>query len=186
VRESEGQEIIVYQDECSYDRQPSLGSAYAPTHDPVRAERSHQSNTQTRIAGVLNAHTGAVQALSGSRVGIKQLVELYREVCDAYPGVPRIWVVQDNWPVHFHPDVLVALEPQECPFPFPRPGNWPDQPSPSACKRWGDWHLPVQLVALPTYASWCNPIEKLWRMRHRKRSCICTDKPMICKGYASV
>lgn len=164
VGKSEGREILVYQDECSYDRQPSVASAYAPTRDPVRAERSHRSNTQTRIAGVLNAQTGAMQAVSGSKVGIKQLVELYRQVCDVYPGVQRIWVVQDNWPVHFHPDVLVALEPQECPFPFPRPGNWPDQPSPAACKRWGDWHLPVQLVVLPTYASWCNPIEKLWRM----------------------
>jgi transposase len=23
--------------------------------------------------------------------------------------------------------------------------------------------LPIQIVPLPTYASWCNPIEKLWR-----------------------
>lgn len=23
--------------------------------------------------------------------------------------------------------------------------------------------LPLQLLPLPTYASWCNPIEKLWR-----------------------
>ena len=29
--------------------------------------------------------------------------------------------------------------------------------------RWGGWQLPIQLVPLPTYASWCNPIEKLWR-----------------------
>ena len=53
---------------------------------------------------------------------------------------------------------------QQCPFPFPRPDNWPDEPSPAAYKRWGAWHLPVQLVVLPTYASWCHPIEKLWRM----------------------
>jgi hypothetical protein len=137
VRASEGREIIVYQDECSYDRQPSLASAYAPTRDPVPAERSHQSNTQTRIAGVLNAHTGAVQAISGSKVGIRQLVDLYRRVCEAYPAVQRIWIVQDNWPL---------------------------EPSPAACKRWGAWHLPVQLVVLPIYASWCNPIENLWRL----------------------
>ena len=23
--------------------------------------------------------------------------------------------------------------------------------------------VPIQLIPLPTYASWCNPIEKLWR-----------------------
>src|SRR5207248_4519881 len=65
--------------------------------------------------------------------------------------------------VHFHPDVLVALEPKPPPFPFPRPKDWPHQPSPAAVKRWADLHLPIQLVPLPTYASWCNPIEKLWR-----------------------
>lgn len=27
----------------------------------------------------------------------------------------------------------------------------------------GDWHLPIQIVTLPSYASWLNPIEKLWR-----------------------
>lgn len=30
-------------------------------------------------------------------------------------------------------------------------------------RQWGRLHLPIQLVPLPTYASWCNPIEKLWR-----------------------
>ena len=30
-------------------------------------------------------------------------------------------------------------------------------------KRWGELRLPIQFVLLPTYASWCNPIEKLWR-----------------------
>lgn len=29
-------------------------------------------------------------------------------------------------------------------------------------------HLPIQLVTLPTYASWCNPIEKLWRRLRQK------------------
>src|SRR5207249_7514520 len=87
----------------------------------------------------------------------------YQQVRAASPEVQRIWIVQDNWPVHFHPDVLVALEPKPPPFPFPRPKDWPDKPSPAAVKRWADLHLPIQLVPLPTYASWCNPIEKLWR-----------------------
>lgn len=163
VSKSKGQQVLLYLDECSYERQPTLASAYASSGEPVRAERSHRSNTTTRLAAVLNPLTGAVQALSGSKVGIKQLVELYQQVRQAYPQAKRIWIVQDNWPVHFHPDVLVALEPQESPFPFPRPGNWPEQPSPAAVKRSGAWHVPIQLVVLPTYASWLNPIEKLWR-----------------------
>jgi len=32
-----------------------------------------------------------------------------------------------------------------------------------AIRRWGELKLPIQIVPLPTYASWCNPIEKLWR-----------------------
>ena len=30
-------------------------------------------------------------------------------------------------------------------------------------RRWGGLQLPIQLIPLPTYASWTNPIEKLWR-----------------------
>lgn len=163
VRKSAGKQILLYQDECSYERQPTLASAYAPSHDPLRAEQSYRSNTKTRLAAALDMQTGAVQAISGSKVGIKHLVEFYQQVRQSYPHAERIWIVQDNWPVHFHPDVLVALEPQICPFPFSRPSHWPEHPSPAAIRRYGDWKLPIQLVVLPSYASWCNPIEKLWR-----------------------
>ena len=83
----------------------------------------------------------------------------------AYRGARRLYVVQDNWPVHYHPDLLVALEPQRLlrRWPPKRPPAWPDTPSPAAARKWGHLRLPVQLVPLPTYASWTNPIEKLWR-----------------------
>jgi uncharacterized protein YjiS (DUF1127 family) len=61
-------------------------------------------------------------------------------------------------------EVLVALEPQASPWPRYLPRHWPTEPSPAARKRWGGLHLPLQLVPLPTYASWENPIEKLWRL----------------------
>ena len=44
-------------------------------------------------------------------------------------------MIQDNWSIHTHPDVLEALQ------------AWPQ----------------VEPVWLPTYAPWLNPIEKLWR-----------------------
>jgi transposase len=44
-------------------------------------------------------------------------------------------VIQDNWNIHTHLDVLTALERS------PR----------------------IKPVWLPTYAPWLNPIEKLWR-----------------------
>lgn len=153
---------MLYQDELTYYRQPTLACAYeqAGKASP-KAERSLRSNTATRVIGTLDTHTGKVIAQSGSKVGVKELVAFYQHVCAAYPHAHPIWMVQDTWPVHFHPDVLVALEPQQSPF--PRPKDWPDQPSPSALKRWGKLKLPIQLVLLPTSASWCNPIEKLWR-----------------------
>ncbi len=53
----------------------------------------------------------------------------------AYPDAERIYVVQDNWSIHAHPDVLAAVA-----------------------------ELPqIEIVWLPTYAPWLNPIEKAWR-----------------------
>lgn len=164
VQHSEGMEVLLYLDELTYYRQPTLSWTYeqAGPSQP-RAQRSLSSNTSTRLVGTLDASTGQVLVHSGSKVGVKELVAFYQQVRAAYPEAQRIWIVQDNWPVHFHPDVLVALEPQQTPFPFARPKDWSDKPSPAAVKRWADLHLPIQLVLLPTYASWCNPIEKLWR-----------------------
>ena len=164
LEEHQGKEILLYLDELTYYRQPSLARAYEEAGEArPHAQRSLASNTASRVVGTLDAFSGRVLFQSGSKVGIKQLVHFYQQVRQAYPQAQRIWIVLDNWPVHFHPDVLVALEPQETRFPFSRPPNWLQTPSPAAVKRWGDWQLPIQLVLLPTYASWCNPIEKLWR-----------------------
>jgi transposase len=150
---------LLYLDELTYHRQPSVGYGYAPvgSADP-RAERSTRSDDTTRVVGALDAHTGRVVAHQQGRIGVPALRRFFRTLAEAYPG-RRLYLVIDNWPVHSHPDVLAALEPQESPFPRPRPSTWPAEPSP-ATKR---LHLPIQLVPLPTYASWLNPIEKLWR-----------------------
>ena len=113
--------------------------------------------------GALDAADGRVLFRRRGALDVAALVGFYREVAAAYPGAERIDVVLDNWPVHFHPDLLVALRPQACPFPFPRPGNWPTAPSPEAVRKWGHLRLPIRLLPLPTDASWLNPIEKLWR-----------------------
>ena len=62
VRESNGKEILLYQDECSYDHQPLVTSAYAPSREPQPAEQSYRGHELIRLTGVLNAHTGAVLA----------------------------------------------------------------------------------------------------------------------------
>lgn len=151
--------VLLYLDEVTYYRQPSLARAYAPmgSADP-RAERSTRSNTTTRVIGALDAHTGRVVFRQQTRIGVPALIGFYRDLAAAYPG-QRLYVVLDNWPVHFHPNILAALEPQRSPPPFYRPPSWPTEPSTKAKRL----NLPIQLVPLPTYSPWLNPIEKLWR-----------------------
>lgn len=124
-----------------------------------RARRSHKSNTKRRIAACLDAVHGQVLYRVRSKAGVAVLNGLYRDVARAYDEAERIYIVQDNWPVHFHPGVIEHLESQQWPFAF---RTHPDWPAPSEVKRVED-PLPIQLVPLPTYAPWLNPIEKLWR-----------------------
>ena len=155
------QYVLLYQDEMTYYRQPTLSYAYeaAGAEQPL-AFRSHRSNTSFRITATLNAVTGQVHYRQRSRIDRFQLVHFFADVVQAYPTVETIYIVLDNWPVHFHPDVLAALEPQRhLRWSSHFPPNWP-----AATTRTPAFtNLPIQLVPLPTYASWLNPIEKLWR-----------------------
>lgn len=156
--------ILAYLDEVTIERQPTVAAAFAPRGDEQpRARRSHASDTLTRVVASLTHGTGQVVFRRASKIRLDTLVQFYVQLRAAYPQAQRLYVVQDNWPVHTHPDVLVALEPQTSPFAFHRPGNWPTVASPAAQRRFGGLELPIQIVPLPTYASWCNPIEKLWR-----------------------
>jgi transposase len=165
--------VLLYQDEFTIYRQPSLDRDYEQMgrFQPL-ARRSYRSNTKFRGIGALNAVTGQVTYHQASKANIRQLNVFYDMVVNDYPQLDTIYMVQDNWPVHFHPDVLLHLQPQHFQFPIHVPGNWPDEPSPKAkrdaekrkAKR-GSRHekLPIKILQLPTYASWANPIEKLWR-----------------------
>ena len=164
ARASEGRVVALYLDELTYYRQPTVARSYAAagTDQPL-AERSYQANTVTRVVAALQPVTGQVSYHQASRIGLRELVAFHQQVRADYPDAERLYLIEDNWPIHFHPDVLVALEEQENPFPLYRPRDWSLQASPQAVKRWGALQLPIQLVPLPTYASWTNPIEKLWR-----------------------
>lgn len=163
-RTSGGREVFLYLDEVTYYRQPSLAGGWAACgREQPLAERSYQHNTTTRIIGAINAATGQVHFLQGAKAGLDQIVQLYRQIAAAYSQAERIWVAQDNWPVHFHPDVLVALQPQPLWWPRYAPATWPTEPSAAAVHRWGKLALPIWLLPQPTYAPWTNPIEKLWR-----------------------
>ena len=154
---------VLYLDEVSLYRQPTCARAYALAGpEQPRARRVPASDTVTRVLATLDHASGQVVARRSSHADLAGLVAFYQQLVAAYPG-QRLYVVQDNWAVQRHPDVLVALEPQRFPNPLPLPRTWPTQPSAAAQRRWGGLQLPVQAVWLPTYASWLNPIEKLWR-----------------------
>ena len=154
--------VVLFQDEMTYERHPGVADADALRgHDQPLARRSHARATTRRIAGALDACTGRVIVRYASTIRIPTLIRFYEQIAAAYADQPTlIYVVQDNWPVHYHPDVLARLIPQTWAFPRSLPQNWPTTPR----KTWPEEaRLPIRIVPLPTYASWTNPIEKLWR-----------------------
>lgn len=163
--------VFLYQDEFTIYRQPTLDRDYEQmgNFQPL-ARRSYNSDTEFRGMGALNAVTGQVTYHQASKSSVTQLLNFYDMTVADYPHIQTIFMVQDNWPVHYHPDLLIHLQPQHFPFPVHVPGNWPKEPSNRAKRKGikrkaqlGDKLLPIQILQLPTYASWANPIEKLWR-----------------------
>jgi len=163
ARSAPGRVVAVYLDEVSIERQPTLWPALwaARGGEQPKARLSPRSNTETRLVAALDALMGRVVHRRAGRIGRATLRQFYLDLRAAYPQAERLYVIQDNWPLHFHPDVLVALEPQRTRWPLRRPPNWPQAPSSGAVRRWGGLALPIQIVPLPTYASWLNPIETL-------------------------
>lgn len=160
VRSEPQRFVLLYLDEFTYTRQPTLANAYAPKgHYQVTARLGYRTNYAYRILAAVNALTGAVHSVARNRIKVATLRDFWRQVRTAYPQAEQIYVVLDNWPVHYHPDGLVVLQPQPFAADFILPPSWLRQ----ARARLVPESLPIVLVPLPTYASWLNPIEKLWR-----------------------
>jgi transposase len=132
-----GRVTLVFLDEMGYARWPEPAPDWTGTAPAPRPEtdRAASPNRLWRIIGALNALTGRVDFLDAYIVGRAKVIQFYGQLNDAYPAAERLLVVQDNWSIHTHEDVLGALE------------RWPR----------------IEPVWLPTYSPWLNPIEKLWR-----------------------
>lgn len=163
---SNGRIIVLFADEVTFYRQPELANDYSLKGASIQplAHRSHRSNTQGRIGGVVNALSGQVSYILASKCGVNQLIKLYEQIRQDYPNAEVIYLVEDNWSVHFHPTLLNALVEQETRFELKTPPSWENVVG----KQYKKEELPIQIVPLPTYASWCNPIEKLWRWLKQK------------------
>src|SRR5262245_245540 len=128
--------VLVFLDEMGCWRWPQGGHDWiAAGPQPSTVLPCAANNRQWRIIGALNALSGQVTYLDNYIVGRQQVAALYQRLDQTYPQAQRIFIVQDNWSIHTHPDVLSVLTS------LPR----------------------LEVVSLPTYAPWLNPIEKLWR-----------------------
>jgi transposase len=126
--------VLLYQDELTYYRRPTLARAYAArgSKEP-KAGLGYRRNHKRRIAGSLNGRTGQFHPQHSAQCGVSQLKSYYQQLEAAYPDAATIYLAQDNWPVHRHPDLLL-------------------------------YFLTSRIVPLwlPTYAPWTNPCEKVW------------------------
>lgn len=135
VRANPERYVMLYQDEMTYYRRPSLARGYARrgSKEPL-AELGHKRNAKRRVAACLDIASGRLTSWQRSRFDRSTLLAFYRHVQDSYPAAERIFLVQDNWPVHRHPEILQWLKTSR-----------------------------IVVLFLPTYAPWTNPIEQVWR-----------------------
>lgn len=133
---------VLYADEASFYRLPHAGrtwhrSAGGGKMQPL-APHAPGANTRRRIVAALDVCDGQVLSQTGSVIGVKALCRFLRRIRAHYGPEMRLIIIWDNWPLHAHHEVLRV-----------------------ACS------LGIELLYTPTYAPWCNPIEKLWKkLRH--------------------
>jgi transposase len=128
--------VTLYLDELTYYRQPSLAAQWSErgARSQPLAHCGYTSNKRRRVVAALDVVTGRVLYQQAWKIGVLRLAEFYPRLRAAYPKAERIYLVQDNWPMHFWPQVAQAARSSH-----------------------------IEIVRLPTYAPWLNPIEKLWR-----------------------
>ena len=153
--------VVVYQDEFSFYLQPTLAKDWTQTGTKYPlARQSHLAEETCCGIGALNPHTGDVVYQQVRRCTVIALHAFYTQLRKRYPNAERIYVIQDNRAIHFHANLIAAVLPQAVEFDKPTPPSWTGKPS----KQIGRLaKLPIEIVQLPTYAPWTNPIEKLWR-----------------------
>jgi putative transposase len=129
---------LVYADQASFYRMPHPGYTWSPKQGGGRgqpkAAHTPGANTKRRIMATLDIYDGRVVFHTAKQIGAKALARFLKKLRTAYGPDVRVVLVWDNWPVHYHPLVLEAAREHR-----------------------------IELLYLPTYAPWTNPIEKLWK-----------------------
>ena len=128
------QYALFFQDELTYYSQPASTLKYgAKGNQPPQVLHAPTGSVMTRIGAVMDGLTGQVSYIQADKFGKVAMAALYHQIRQLYPE-RKIFVIQDNCNFHYSANVLATAA-----------------------------QLDIQPVFLPTYASWLNPIEKLWR-----------------------
>jgi transposase len=153
-------EVFLYLDEFTYYRQPTLAYDYeVGGHVYPLARLSYGSNPYQRIIGALNAQTGQLTYRQQDKIGVEAIAAFMDVLRQTYPDADTLFIALDNNPLHYHPTVLARIQPQTFPWYDVWPPSWSAEVTPGS--------LPIEFLPLPTYASWLNPIEKLWHWLKR-------------------
>ena len=160
--QSDNEEVVaLFEDELTVSIHPTIARDWGRQKDQPLAKRAIGSELTTRLVGAINPITGKVDVMQRSKVTVPSFVAFLDLLVKEYPNAKRIYLIIDNWPVHYHPSILACLEKQLFEHYFRTPKSWQNvQPE----KKYIEKNLPIQFVPLPTYASWLNPIEKYWKL----------------------
>lgn len=128
--------VTLYLDEFSFYRWPTVATMYAQAgRFQPQAKLTPGYNTRGRLVVAIDVVKAKVLYRQRSAIEVPQLVGFMQDIQAAFPQAKQINVIQDNWhQVHFHP-AQVSMAKQ----------------------------LGINLIPLPVYAPWLNPIEKLGR-----------------------
>lgn len=132
--------VMLYEDEWTYRCCPTLACEYAlaGSRFPV-SPLGYSTNRKRRVAASLDILTGRLTAWQRASFRRPTMLAYFLALEAAYPDAELIFVMLDNWPLHFAPLVLEHLA--------------------TTC---------LVLLPLPTYAPWTNPVEKVWRCLHQE------------------
>ncbi len=123
-----------YLDEFTFYNKPKVNRAWAiKGKDQFQAPLGFSEEKKCRVVGAINVNTGEVEFMMNDKIGKKALKKFWQQINENSLGKDVIYLIMDNWPVHFVDDVVEKAE-----------------------------NLGINLIRLPTYAPWTNPIEKLW------------------------
>ena len=164
---------ILFADAMSYYNQATVAPDWCPTRQQPLADLAVGGSKSYPLFGALNARTGQLTTELVASATVDAFVGFLQKLRATYPQAPCLYVVLDNGPIHVHPTVIEALQPQHYPFAYVRPPSW-KHAQPSGVYK--DLQLPIQLVFLPTYSSWLNPIERVWKQAkqqvHHLHGCV--------------